>query len=596
MKHVKSKILSTGEYPPMYRKIIKLTLISVAISFASLAIVGTQIFYPFHIIIGFGIYLIALILFGRRIYLSRKYWQQHKTYTKTKKILTREKRMLFLSVLFLAGILVLISVRPLDNGVFNGISDKEIIAIVNDDLYQSITAMDYLESSAQELVESLRVQSEDPNTAKKIDEKFSEFLRAVSYSELITERNKYFANIPYSLWDTRVKSFMISYSLYVKKYELLHRVMIEASGSEYKKKIMNHFIPSFERGDIYNEMITRFYSPKTRLRITGGWWYLNLFADTNSEYGGEYEVLKVKSSEGYEYLFRNFGTTVLKSGEVVVDATRNEMFNVWFPLQRNIANTMGHIVISQRGKTHLITNELIYDMQAEMLPGDVMLQRRNWYLSNVGIPGFWTHAAVYTGAMSEMNNYFSAEFPLDGFVSFSEYVENKYPLVYVDYMSEYDDGNTKTVIEAIEPGVVIRSLETSAYADFVVTLRPKLEKKDKMLALFKVFENYHKPYDYNFDFDTRDALVCSELVYDAYFEDLPYKQGLQFEASLVNGRKMVSPLDMAKKFKNEFNTPESQFEFVYFIRTYESDNEARSADVNEFLESIDWNKFSFLQE
>jgi len=384
--------------------------------------------------------------------------------------------------------------------------------------------------------------------------------------------------------------------LYVKKYELLHRVMVEASGSPYKKKILNQYVELYDRDDIYGEMVGRFYSPKTSLRIGAGWWYLKLFGDNDHEYGGEYEVLNVKAQEAHKYLLVNLDKTLFKTGEVVVDGAHNDMFNVWFPLQRSVANTMGHIIVSERGKTRLITDELIREMQSEMLPGDIMFQRRNWYLSNVGIPGFWTHAAFYTGTLSEMNDFFATEFPRDGYSDFEKYIENMYPEIYSEYTSVYEDGNQKSVMEAIEPGVVVRSLETSAHADFVVTLRPNLEKEDKLLALFKVFENYHKPYDYNFDFETRDALVCSELVYDAYFERLPDKKGLHFETTLVNGRKLVSPLDMAKKYKAEFGTAEAQFEFVYFIRSYENEGVAKSATQAEFLESVDWNKFSFLQE
>lgn len=152
------------------------------------------------------------------------------------------------------------------------------------------------------------------------------------------------------------------------------------------------------------------------------------------------------------------------------------------------------------------------------------------------------------------------------------------------------------MLEAIAAGVVLNSLEYSAQADFVVVLRPNLSKHDKLLALEKAFTNYHKPYDYNFDFDTRDALVCSELVYDAYFENLPDKHGLKFETSLINGRKIVSPLEMAKLYKAELNTGAEQFDFVYFLRGYETESLARVATEDEFIESVDWEKYSFLQK
>jgi uncharacterized protein YycO len=143
--------------------------------------------------------------------------------------------------------------------------------------------------------------------------------------------------------------------------------------------------------------------------------------------------------------------------------------------------------------------------------------------------------------------------------------------------------------------VVAQTLPVSADADFVVVLRPLLSKQDKMLALLKAFANTGKPYDFNFDFDTRDAMVCSELVYDAYYERLPEKQGLQMETSVVNGRPIVSPFDIATKYVTERGTDAQELQFVYFLRSTESTDEAYVSDESTFVESLTWSKFSFLQ-
>lgn len=332
-------------------------------SFVSLAIVVMQILYPFHIILGLGIYLLSFILFIRRVYLSRRVWQGHYLYKDTASFLKREKRAILVSLAILLSVLILIIVRPLDGDVFEGMTDFEIKTVVNDDLYQSITAMDYLESSAQDLVTSLQTEEENNNVTENIENKYENFLQAVIYSESLTERNKYFANTPYRLWQQRVESFAISYSLYIKKYELIHRIMVVASGSEYKKKILNQYSPLYERDGIYNEMTCRFYAPKTRLRISAGWLYLKLFGDNDNEYGDEYLVLNIKAKEAYQYLFKNFDTTLMLSGEVVIDKTTANMFDVWFPLQKTVANTMGNFVISDRGHVGLITVEQIKTMQ-----------------------------------------------------------------------------------------------------------------------------------------------------------------------------------------------------------------------------------------
>lgn len=573
-----------------------MTIVSFALAFVSIAIVGLQLFYPFHIVIGISIYILSFIPFALRIYLSRKTWNKYRAYSYTAQFFKKEKKVIFGGVLLFIFAFSFFVLRPMGGDTFAELSEDEIRQLVADDLYQSVTAIDYLETTGTALIESLQLETEDANTTELIEEHFNEYLRAVMFSESITDRHRYFADIPYRLWDERVVSFTISYSLYIKKYELLHRVMVEASGSEYKKKVLNQYIPLYERDKIYNEMVTRFYAPKTRIRINAGQLYRWLFAGSQDEvYGGAYTALVANAGEAYQYLLDNFDTTVIKSGEVVVDNTQYKMFDTWLPIQRGVANAMGHTILSERGDDRFISDDLIQEMQPLMEPGDIMLQRRNWNLSNIGIPGFWTHAALYTGNLDLMDEYFASEFPYQDYNRFSEYISDQYPHVYEMYQTLDSGGAEHSVIEAIEPGVVIQSLERSAHTDFVVTLRPELSKKDKMLALFKAFSHVGKPYDYNFDFDTRDAFVCSELVYDSYFPRSPEKRGILFETSTVNGRKIVSPIDIARKFKEEIHTQNQQLSFVLFIK---GDEETKSASVStqeEFIESIEWSKFSFLQ-
>jgi hypothetical protein len=601
MKYFKKSvsILNKASLPTdfwgLQKKMYKMILLSFLLTFTCIAIVGGQFFYPFHIIIGMGIYILSWIPFLWHVYLSHKAWRKYRLYSGTTAFFVREKRKLFFGFLFLSCVFIFLVVRPVGTSVFDDLDDMQIKQRVTDDLYQSVTAIDYLETSGDELITSLQTDLEDANTAEDIKLRFDSFLQAVMFSESLSETHRQFDAIPYRLWDERIVSFTIAYSMYVKKYELLHRVMLETSGSEYKKKILNQYVQLYERNNIYSEMLSRYYSLRTRLRINVGMVYMKLFNDTDGIAKAEYSVLHVKSEEGYTYLFNNFDTTALKTGEVVVDSARNKMFDTWLPIQRGVANAMGNTIISDRGRAYLIEDEQIREMQTHMLPGDIMLQRRNWHVSNVGIPGFWTHAALYTGELETMDTYFSELFPYKGRATFTEYLKVVYPEVYTEFQALDTDGNAYAVIESIAPGVVLQSLEASAHADFVVALRPSLTKQDKMLALFKAFGNLGKPYDYNFDFDTRDALVCSELVYDAFFQNLPEKNGLQFEVSTVNGRKIVSPLDIAKKFKSQYGTDKSELSFVYFISSDEATQTASVSTKKIFLESVDWNKFSFLQ-
>jgi hypothetical protein len=456
--------------------------------------------------------------------------------------------------------------------------------------------MDYLETTGNEVLALLAEQGTDNNTAEDIEVAFAEFLQAVSYSESLTETHRYYSGIPYRLWDERVTSFLITYSLYAKKFELVHRMIVTVSKNDHNKKALNHFNEYFERSGIYDELVSGFYHPKTRVRLTGGYLYARLFIGDSYREENSFVLLRDKSYQSYGYLKSGTIDTLKYAPEIAVDGIETNMFETWFPIQKTVASAMGKTIISTRGAGGLIQPEDALLMEKQMLPGDIMLQRRNWHVSNVGIPGFWTHSAIYTGDLETLDTFFASEFPYDGFESMSQLMQSQTPVAYTSYSARNESGYNPSVIEAIEPGVVAQSIVKSADADFVVVLRPNLSKRDIFLALIKAFSNAGKPYDFNFDFDTRDALVCSELVYDAYFERLPEKVGLQMDTSLVSGRKIVSPFDIAKKYVDERASADRELTFVYFLRSDEKTKDVQSATEEDFVQSLEWSKFSFLQE
>ena len=136
---------------------------------------------------------------------------------------------------------------------------------------------------------------------------------------------------------------------------------------------------------------------------------------------------------------------------------------------------------------------------------------------------------------------------------------------------------------------MLASLEYSADADFVGVLRPNLTKEQIFQGLINAYSHAGKPYDYNFDFDTNDALVCSELVYKAYasFLDLPTK--------LVNGRTLMPPVSLVQLYDKERGQDDANFSFVYFLRGNEDIEKAAVSDEETFHGSWKWKKFSFQQ-
>lgn len=74
---------------------------------------------------------------------------------------------------------------------------------------------------------------------------------------------------------------------------------------------------------------------------------------------------------------------------------------VWFPVQKETAEKMGDFRVRRIG-WYLIPEEQQKEAQTKLLPGDILMARKNWYMSNVGLPGFWPHAILYIGSLASL--------------------------------------------------------------------------------------------------------------------------------------------------------------------------------------------------
>ena len=42
------------------------------------------------------------------------------------------------------------------------------------------------------------------------------------------------------------------------------------------------------------------------------------------------------------------------------------------------------------------------ELRTKLKPGDVMLERRTWFLSHAFLPGYWPHSAIYAGTAEDL--------------------------------------------------------------------------------------------------------------------------------------------------------------------------------------------------
>ena len=127
----------------------------------------------------------------------------------------------------------------------------------------------------------------------------------------------------------------------------------------------------------------------------------------------------------------------------------------------------------------------------------------------------------------------------------------------------YHDGRPVRVLEAISEGVSFTSLEHAAHCDSLAVLRPRLGRREKAEALVRAFSYAGRPYDFDFDFRTDSAIVCTELVCKAYETERGTR--LAFPLVDVMGRMVTPANEMVRQFDADLGTQRQQLDLVLFL-------------------------------
>ena len=183
------------------------------------------------------------------------------------------------------------------------------------------------------------------------------------------------------------------------------------------------------------------------------------------------------------------------------------LLQLWLPTQYFFVKLLAHRKWWFK-KDFLVKDRHLDDLEPFLKKGDVLLHRTNYMIHNITMPGFWNHAMIYDGK-----------------------------------------GH---IIEAT-PGKVRRvRWRKAAIADYVCVLRPKCSDKKKDAAVKYAKKQIGKPYDFNFDFLSDQAYVCSELILKSY----PF---LRPKIEDMYGRKVYPVINILDLVEEE------KFETVYFL-------------------------------
>jgi hypothetical protein len=241
-------------------------------------------------------------------------------------------------------------------------------------------------------------------------------------------------------------------------------------------------------------------------------------------------------------------------------ATRNATYRGQAFVSTWLGNTRFH---QPRAGDLMIRPAQLSEFRAKLKPGDILIERQNWFLSRAFMPGYWAHAAIYAGTTNDL-----VRLGLDR--------DPRVLAHWKEYAAHDAQGHEHLILEAVPEGVRVTTLEHCiGVADSAAVLRPRLSESDARESIARAFTHLGKSYDFDFDFFSSDRIVCTELVYRSY------DGFLQFPLVDVMGRKTLPPTELVRKFVAERGQARAQLECVCFLDGDERRGQAtfRSEDV-----------------
>jgi hypothetical protein len=202
------------------------------------------------------------------------------------------------------------------------------------------------------------------------------------------------------------------------------------------------------------------------------------------------------------------------STDTLADLSREglNLFSMFF------GNAVG-LVETRHGKLY---NQPVLEKQlaVQIRAGDILLEKTPFRLTDLMIPGYWGHAAIWVGSETELRELGVWDHPA---------------------VRPYQDAirRDKRIVEALRAGVMLNSFAHFLNVDDFAVLRPtQSDRAVKAARVVRAFRQLGKSYDFNFDVETSDKIVCSELVYQVYTE-MPWPTSTQL------GRATISPDQVA---------------------------------------------------
>ncbi len=249
--------------------------------------------------------------------------------------------------------------------------------------------------------------------------------------------------------------------------------------------------------------------------------YLN-----DSVASSEYYNLRVNSSlptkikNGIKFSFGRTRANIRKVGDFF---NKVAQAIVWGG-SKFFGNTLGRFQ-SRRGKLY-DSYEIENQLADTLKPLDVLLEKTPFRLTDKFIPGHYGHNAIYIGNKTQLTDLGLWDHP--EIVKYHDIIEKE----------------GRLIVEALRPGVQINTIRHFLDIDDLAVMRRR-EMSDDFIrgGILRTIKQVGKKYDFNFNVETQDTLVCSELIYMVFTNDI-------FVTEKTFGRWTINPDSVARKSIN----------------------------------------------
>lgn len=165
-----------------------------------------------------------------------------------------------------------------------------------------------------------------------------------------------------------------------------------------------------------------------------------------------------------------------------------------FGISMGFGNMVG-LYEERKGLLYNMSEKEQEGLISEMKPLDILLEKTPFRLTDKFIPGHYGHVAIWTGTERQLKDL------------------NVWDQIPAAIQQRIRNGHY--IVEALRPGVQINTLQHFMNIDDFLVLRDNRPIDDayRRKAVLQAIAQIGKEYDFNFDVNTQNRIVCSEIAY-----------------------------------------------------------------------------------